>query len=101
MNEDLRNNCIPDFIVHWEKYNHLYYTGEYVELIEYQKNYVEQHPSSDTERLLLADAYMYHLDYENALTILNELSEKNQDDKEIHETLIKCLEKRSEPKKSN
>ena len=87
------NQLIPDHIIHWEAYDHLYYKGEFDALIRLQKAYVKRHPADAREKLLLADAYMYANKDKQALKILKKLCVKDPGKVEYVEAMVECYEK--------
>ena len=94
METAIRNNTnVPEYILHWEEFDRLYYKGDYKQLILSQKEYIKQHPEDDRERLLLADAYMYDGQDKRALKILSNLHKKYPFDIEYMHTLSECLYK--------
>lgn len=84
---------VPDYVIHWENYDQLYYKGDYTKLIELQKAYVKKHPADTREKLLLADAYNYAGRHKSALKILKRLHRFDPYDTEITHTLVECLDK--------
>ena len=85
-------NGVPDYVIHWEAYDKLYYKGDFEGLIELQKNYVKKHPADFREKLLLADAYSYAGKYEVALKILKKLHRLNPYDTEFTHAIVACLD---------
>lgn len=86
-------NGVPDYVLHWEAYDQLYYKGEFEALIVLQKKYVKQHPGNYREKLLLADAYSYAGKYGVALKILKRLHKFNPYDTEFTHAIVECLYK--------
>lgn len=86
-------NGVPDYIVHWEAYDKLYYKGDFLALIKLQKDYVRNNPSNPREKLMLADAYSYATQYQAALKILKSLHKFDPHDTEFTHALVECLDK--------
>lgn len=85
-------NGVPEYVIHWEKYDKLYYQGNFDQLIQLQKAYVKKHPEDFREKLLLADAYSYAGKYRSALKILKRLHRFNPYDTEFTHALVECLD---------
>lgn len=86
-------NGVPDYVLHWEAYDHLHYKGEFEALIEMQKLYVKKHPDQIREKLMLADAYGYAGKHLQALKILKRLHRYDPYDFEFTHAIIECLDK--------
>lgn len=93
-------NGVPEYVLHWEAYDKLYYKGEFKALIELQKKYVKKHPEDFREKLLLADAYSYAGQYGVALKILKKLHKFNPYDTEFTHAIVECLDKLEKDPKS-
>ena len=85
-------NGVPDYILHWEAYDNLYYKGEFLALIKLQKAYISDNPGNPREKLMLADAYKYAGQLGQALKILKGLHKFDPDDTEFTHALIECLD---------
>ncbi len=84
---------VPEYILHWEEFDRLYYKGDYKALIEMQVAYVKKHSDDLREELLLADAYGYDEQHDKALKILEHLHAIQPYDQEITQALAECLVK--------
>lgn len=88
-----KSNSVPAYIVHWEAYDRLYYTGQFDALIKLQAAYVKRNPENHREKLLLSDAYNYAGKHRKALKILTKLHKNNPYDTEYVTALAECLVK--------
>lgn len=86
-------NGVPDYVLHWEAYDNLYYKGDFLALIKLQKDYLRKNPSNPREKLMLADAYVYATQYQQAMKILKSLHKFDPQDTEFTHALVECLDK--------
>lgn len=84
---------IPDYVIHWENYDRLYYEQDYEGMIRLQKDYLQHHTGNPRDELMLADAYGYAGKHKLALKILKRLHRFNPYDSEYVEALVECLKK--------